>query len=101
MPNPVPGEDQAAWGYPITVQFFAMRDATPQVVTGMTLTQGGAAVECWFLSPEAPRNPELAPGETYCLIPKQHLKPATAYQVEATLSGANGATRRWSFTTGR
>jgi hypothetical protein len=99
LPNPVPGEDQASWGYPITLQLFAFpRDVVP-VVREMTLTEaGGAAVDCWFTGPERPLNPELGPAAAWCLIPKARLKPGTRYQVQALLADR---TVSWSFVTGR
>jgi hypothetical protein len=41
-------------------------------------------VPCWFSSPLAPTNPELAPSGSFCLIPKAPLRPATRYTVVVT-----------------
>ena len=76
-----------------------MGDKTPQIVRSMTLTAGGIPVDCWFLSPENPRNAELAPAGAYCLIPKTALKAGARYRVSAERDG--GAAITWSFTTGR
>ncbi|MFT7465521.1 MAG: hypothetical protein ACI9EF_003890, partial [Pseudohongiellaceae bacterium] len=98
LPNPVPGESQSAWGYPITLQHYG--SSTPLT---MTLRKGtstsGPSVPCHFISPSAPLNIELAPPEGYCLIPKATLASGTTYTVRAV--GATGFERTWSFTTVR
>ena len=103
LPNPVPGEDQRAWGYPVTLQCFVREDSSVPVVTRMTLHQGGRdgpVVPCWYSSPTAPSNPLLAPADTYCLIPKAHLGSGTRYHVRAEFEGWPHR-KEWSFQTGR
>jgi hypothetical protein len=83
LPNPVPGEDQSKFGYPITLQGAIDRD----VPVTMRLCEGGRdgrEVPCWFSSPMAPTNPELAPRGSFCLIPKAPLRAATRYTVVVT-----------------
>jgi hypothetical protein len=99
LPNPVPGESQAAWGYPVTIQ-GGLED---QAMT-MRLYAGkpGASreVECHLSTPWHPTNPELAPPEAACLIPKSPLEPSTTYTVVIEhLAKGEGLT--WTFKTGR
>lgn len=96
MPNPVPGEDQAAWGYPVTLQYHLPDPYDPGSVT-MTLQRGDAEVPCWFSSPVAPTNGEIAPADVYCLIPKAALLAKTRYHVVVARGGT--AVTDWSFTT--
>jgi hypothetical protein len=57
-------------------------------------------VDCHFISPERPMNPELAPVDTWCLIPKQTLAAKQRYVVVV-----RGIPQKpnwtWNFTTGR
>ncbi len=104
LPNPVPGENQSAWGYPITLQAFGKDMAGPLDVR-MRLFLGNdaaaaAEVACHFLSPSAPKNPELAPANAFCLIPKQQLAASHTYTVVAE-SASLGKVLRWSFRTAR
>lgn len=102
LPNPVPGEEQSAWGYPITVQLPPAEgvDASePEFV----LRRGGAngdEVECHVSTPQRPTNPDLAPQSAYCLIPKRTLDRNTTYHVTFTPANRSYA-KRWSFMTGR
>ena len=97
LPNPVPGEDQSEWGYPVTLQAFQRTDTWEMELSeGLA---GGTPVDCHFSSPLAPTNPILAPAGAYCLIPKQRLRPNTRYTVVARSSDDESLT--WSFTTGR
>lgn len=101
LPNPVPGEDQSKWGYPVTVQRNE-RDglagtATFELFLG---SKDGPKVDAYVSTPDRPTNPELAPPETYCLIPKAHLKPSTKYVVRFT-PPEGGKADEWFFTTGR
>jgi hypothetical protein len=83
LPNPVPGQDQSKFGYPITLQGAIER----AVQVTMRLREGsreGREVPCWFSSPTTPTNPELAPRGAFCLIPKAPLRPATRYTVVVT-----------------
>lgn len=100
LPNPVPGEDQSAWGYPITVQAYARNEGhTPEVTLRLVLDGSGQEVDCHFLSPTAPRFPELVPDNAFCLIPKGHLRGGTRYRVEARELGPDGRAWSWVFTT--
>ncbi len=101
LPNPVPGADQSAWGYPITLQVFR---GDSEAALSMTLHEGngpgGPVVDCHYATPDAPTNPEIAPAGAYCLIPKSHLKPGTTYTVVVEgLADWPGLT--WHFTTGK
>jgi hypothetical protein len=97
LPNPVPGANQAEWGYPITLQACGGR----QVDVVLELREGrkteGAAVPCHFSTPARPTNPDLAIPNVFCLIPKATLKSNTTYTV--TARPAEGATVSWSFST--
>lgn len=98
LPNPVPGEDQSGWGYPVTLQLIQESDQDLSTVR-ISLTEGGAPVECWLSTPSAPTNPDLAPEASWCLIPKRTLRPGTVYTVSA--SGLpRGGSLIWRFTTG-
>jgi hypothetical protein len=94
LPNPIPGQDQAEFGYPVTLQRFEKSERV-----AMTLLEGKRVVPCHFLSPENPVNLDIVPARAYCLIPKQHLKAGTRYRVEATIEGTDRLA--WSFKTGR
>ncbi|MFG0319475.1 MAG: CAP domain-containing protein [Planctomycetota bacterium JB042] len=104
LPNPVPGEDQSAWGYPVTVQLppaaeldvgepeFELRRGGPR----------GAIVDAHVSTPRRPTNPSLAPAAAYALIPKRTLDRNTTYHVTFAPAEERGAryAKRWSFTTG-
>lgn len=99
MPNPVPGEDQGQWGYPVTFQLHLPEPYDPGSVT-MTLKVGGPegeSVDCWFSSPVAPTNGEIAPADVYCLIPKAALRGKTQYVVE--VRRPEGLVAQWGFNT--
>jgi hypothetical protein len=99
LPNPVPGEKQSTWGYPITIQ----GGLTDKRLT-MKLFEGGKAggteIPCHLSTPWAPTNIELAPDEAACLIPKSRLKPGATYTVLVTHL-PEGKSMQWSFRTGR
>lgn len=101
LPNPVEGEDQSRWGYPVTAQFFAYE---PDPVVRLTLHRGARAdaatlVPCHFSTPSAPTNVKLAPPGVYCLIPKATLQPSTTYTVSADGWPGSKTPYTWSFTT--
>ena len=100
IPNPLPGVDLTGAGYPVTVQLF-FREPGDSFELAMELFEGGEdsknAVPCWFLTPEAPRFPDLAPENAWCLIAEKKLKTGTRYTVRARW---REQTRTWSFTTG-
>jgi hypothetical protein len=83
LPNPVPGERQAEWGYPITLQaFLAAQDRELDIRLSLhEWDEKERAVACWFVTPEQPFQPELAPPNTWCLIPRKRLKASTKYGV--------------------
>src|SRR6185503_6961817 len=62
LPNPVPGEDQSQWGYPVTLQFL---EYTPDPDVKMRLYAGTSRsapeVPCWYSTPQKPTNTDLAP----------------------------------------
>jgi hypothetical protein len=99
LPHPVPGEDQATWGYPITIQ-GVLTDSRFTMALYEGKVDAAHRVPCHLSTPDAPTNPELAPGGAACLIPKTRLKPGCTYVVEA-LHLTGGETLRWSFRTGR
>ncbi len=82
IPNPIPGEDQSTWGYPITFQY---QGAEQQNAITMALRAGGGAqgksVPAHFISPRAPKNEKLAPANAWALIPKAPLRSGTTYTV--------------------
>ena len=85
LPNPVPGENQEKFGYPITLQCSARSCRSPidLVMTLRENNERGPEVPCWFSSPQAPSNPQVAPANTFCLIPKAPLKKGANYFVTA------------------
>ncbi|HEX5053005.1 MAG TPA: hypothetical protein VFZ65_14620 [Planctomycetota bacterium] len=100
LPNPVPGEDQSRLGYAVTLQLGARTDRGPAEVS-MQLFEGrkdGREVPCWSASPQAPSNPELAPRDCFCLIPKALLRGRTNYVVVARFPRENRELV-WSFRT--
>lgn len=101
LPNPVPGEDQSEWGYPVTLQLFGY---SPEPEVDLRLVRGkdvdGPEVDCHLSTPSNPTNPQLAPKGAFCLIPKAHLSPNTTYTVVVT--GMPGQPKlTWRFTTGK
>jgi hypothetical protein len=100
LPNPVPGADMGACGYPVSVQLI-FQEPTRRVALTLELFHGtaesGTVVECHFVSPDAPLEPELVPPNAWGLIPKAALSPKTRYTARARW---NGTEKVWSFTTG-
>ena len=102
LPNPVPGEDQSRWGYPVTLQLWT-ESGEDMVDVTMTLHEGkrgGSVVPCHDSTPARPSNPELAPANAYCLIPRSHLRPGTRYVVVAKIVDP-AREIVWDFTTAR
>jgi len=100
MPNPVPGEDQSAWGYPITLQVY-LGGSEPRYAMKLFVELHGTVgdeVDCFFSTPAAPTNPALAPANAFCLIPKNVLERRTAYRVVAR-DLRNNDEMIWCFTT--
>lgn len=98
LPNPVPGEDQSRFGYPITLQVGVRADGS-EAQAEMRLLDGNEVVPCWYSTPQKPTYAELAPPGAFCLIPKAHLRPSTTYTVEARFPRENNELR-WTFRTG-
>ncbi|MFT7664972.1 MAG: hypothetical protein ACI87A_003206 [Planctomycetota bacterium] len=99
----MPGEDQTKWGYPITLQVYrgAVKGApklTMELFKGKD--ENSLPVRCHYLTPDAPRNQNLAPANAYCLIPKAKLARGTTYTVRAGCELANQSIT-WSFVTAR
>lgn len=102
-PNPIPGENQSKWGYPITLQaFFGGRRGSWPIE--MTLHLGkertGKEVPCHFITPESNHNPRFSPENAYALIPKSALKAKQEYTVVATCEEI-GKEFIWTFETGK
>ncbi len=102
LPNPVPGADQSAWGYPVTVQLFMAHDSPIELEMSLFAGSGtkGEPIDAYFLSPQEPANPELVPESAYCLIPKQALAGNATYTVRVRGIPDQGELI-WSFRTGR
>jgi hypothetical protein len=99
MPDPVPGEDQGKWGFPVTFQHHLADPDDPAAVV-MTLHEGGAGgavVDCWFSSPTAPTNPNMQWPDAWCLIPKAALKSRTEYTAVVEMPARDSMV--WSFRT--
>lgn len=97
LPNPVPGERQESWGYPITYQRFVDSSGADVSLVLHVDGAGGAEVDAHLLTPSNAKNPDLAPKDAWCLIPKSPLKPKTRYRV--TARPTVGSTYEWTFTT--
>jgi hypothetical protein len=100
LPHPVPGEDESQFGFPVTLQ--SGRPAQESKATEPTLALAEAAkpdvaLPAHVSTPSKPTNPDLAPANAYCLMPKARLKPKTAYV--ATATWPDGSKLVWSFTT--
>jgi hypothetical protein len=102
MPNPVPGEEQAEWGYPITLQVYSGSNGQHNVQ--MHLFEGSSAegkeVLCHYLTPFSSKQDKLRPSNAYCLIPKTTLKPNANYTVTARCS-VTKESKTWTFKTGK
>jgi hypothetical protein len=102
IPNPVPGADQDAFGYPVTLQTGDHADASAPPTIALEIHEGsadGPLVPCHVSTPTEPSYPDLATPNAWCLIPKAHLKSGAAYFASATWS--NGRKIKWSFKTRR
>ncbi|MHC5065567.1 MAG: hypothetical protein ACYTG5_16505 [Planctomycetota bacterium] len=87
LPSPFPGEDQSAWGYPITLQLGTNgREGTPVVRMSLHLgAADGPEVPCRFSSPQVPGNGQMVPDRAWCLIPKEKLAAGTVYWVNTEI----------------
>lgn len=99
LPNPVPGQDEKDFGYPVTLQVFnkELSFAAMKLVKGSK--PEGPEVACWFSSPAKPTNLDCDPPGAYCLISKAPLDAGMKYTVVAT--GSDGKNVVWTFTTGQ
>jgi hypothetical protein len=107
LPNPFPGEDQSAWGYPITLQ-VAPKWGEPVPRLALTLRVGdgeGPVVDALVSSPHEPGNELLVPPAAWCLIPREPLRANTTYHVTAQCTDGtpfhDGNDYVWTFRTGR
>ncbi len=102
LPNPVPGEDQSMWGYPVTIQVYSASEGSHNI--HMELFEGeavdGSQVPHHLLTPTSSYEKRLVPSHAYCLIPKAKLKPRTEYTVKADCH-TSGESMTWNFTTGK
>lgn len=99
LPNPVSGEDQARFGYPVTLQ-LGMKALGRSDEVQMALHEGsesGMVVECWYSTPANPTNKDLVPAHSFALIPKAPLKSGTLYTVVAQVPQLGELA--WSFKT--
>jgi hypothetical protein len=99
LPNPVPGQDESQFGYPITLQAFHSERAFPSMKLVRGNKPDGAEVACWFSSPAKPTNLDCNPPGAWCLIPKSPLDSGVKYTVVAT--GSDGKNVVWTFATGQ
>ncbi len=110
-PIPEPGKDvveEELYGYPITIQSNPVDERGESVDIMMKLFEGKDAkveVECFLSTPNTPTNPEIAPNDAWCLIPKSALKPKIEYKVVAEWRNSNkkttsaGRRMEWTFRT--
>jgi hypothetical protein len=100
IPEPVPSVHSDTLGYPVTVQLF-FRKSTDAVALTLELlvTKKGRLepVAGYFLSPDAPLQPEYAPPNAWGFLAKETLLPRTRYTARARWRDQE---RVWSFTTG-
>lgn len=100
-PNPIP-EKGAKAGYPITVSVAPNAWQPGEAV--MSLADDRGPVDCWYSSPEKPALKERAQRGVFCLIPRQALKPSTAYTVafkckKLGVEKTPEWSKTWTFTT--
>jgi len=99
-PNPVPGEDQSGWGYPVTVQsYWGPKAQDASVVLTLYIDGDEEPVDCHFISPTTAKFDRLIPANAYCLIPKERLESSTTYRVVAEVPEL-AETWEWTFETG-
>jgi hypothetical protein len=107
LPSPFPGEDQSAWGYPITLQLGLQEgEGIPEIA--MSVRRGhedGPLVEGRLTSPQNPGNPRLVPDLSWCFIPSAALQPNERYFVRVEFlrgkRGVGGTLLEWQFETAR
>lgn len=97
-PNPIPVNNGACAGYPVSVQ---VRNGGTLTTSSFTMADAsGAAVSVQLSTVATDFNPAQARANSAYIIPFKPLKLATKYTVHF-LGSANGATidKTWSFTT--
>ncbi len=99
LPNPVIADPEQNFGYPVTLQIGRTKPDDPSPLITLRLFDGKNEVPCWFSSPDHPTNPDDAPKDAWCLIPKGKLKPNTTYTVTADWYQPT-KTISWTFKTG-
>ncbi len=102
LPNPIPGENQNSWGYPITLHaFFGNLRGSPPIEMSLHLgsDQSGKLISCHFITPATNRHPRFSPENAYALIPKSSLKAKQEYTVVARCKELSKELI-WTFTTG-
>ena len=102
MPNPLPGFDMNAMGFPITV--IVTKSDIDLSKIDIKLYKGdprrGRLVDCHFISPSNNKQPEVVISDEFCLMRKgKHLDPNTTYTYVVSLGGKKLVQN--SFTTGR
>lgn len=96
LPRPVPGQDEKAFGNPITLTFYG---GIPSKVSAKLLL-GDREVDCFLSAPEAPSNPASPYPNTICLMPKAALRSKATYTVKISCEMAGRPfAKEWSFTT--
>jgi len=98
LPNPVPGEDQSRWGFPITLQVYLGHEKGERTIAMELQDAKGKVVDCHYLTPTEPAFPELAPKGAFCLIPRKALARGETYTVRASCA-ETGVLKVWSFKT--
>ncbi|MBK7642905.1 MAG: hypothetical protein IPJ19_07615 [Planctomycetes bacterium] len=99
LPNPVIADPDQNFGYPVTLQLGRTKPDDPSPEITLRLFDGKNEVPCWFSTPDKPTNPDDAPKDAWCLIPKGKLKASTSYTVTAEWY-QTGKKISWSFKTG-
>jgi hypothetical protein len=97
IPDPLPDSADKKAGYPVTAMFSEgalVKDAKASLKDA-----AGNEVPCWLSSPEKPAAADYQ-RNTVGLIPKQPLRPSTAYTVAvAAVVRGKPWLRTWTFTT--
>lgn len=98
-PDRLPGNPTQRVGYPITVTFPTFLQVKN---VRATLTDGSSKdVDLWQSTPDKPSDPRWQKN-TLCLVPREGLRPDTAYTVKVhAVVGGKDWSRAWSFTTGK
>lgn len=96
LPRPVPGQDEKAFGNPITLTFYG--GAASKVSAKLLL--GEREVDCFLSTADKPSNPASPYPNTICLMPAAALRSRATYTVRISGEAAGQPfAREWSFTT--